>query len=44
MNRHKTVSVYMQGEKVGTLAVSAERLILFEYTPEWGLWSTFLSR
>ncbi len=35
MNRYKSVSAYIAGEKVGTLAASKEHLVVFEYDPTW---------
>lgn len=35
MNNYKTLTVSMEGRKVGTLAVSRDRRVAFEYENEW---------
>lgn len=35
MNNYKTLNVWMNGKKVGTLAVTRDYLTAFEYDPEW---------
>lgn len=35
MNNHKSLAVYMDDRRVGTLAETNRRLLAFEYDPEW---------
>lgn len=35
MNNYKSLLVFMEGRRVGTLAKTADHLVAFEYDPEW---------
>ena len=35
MNRYKYLDVFMHGKKAGTLALTSERTVAFEYSDEW---------
>lgn len=35
MNNYKSLYVFMGEREVGTLAVTPEHLVAFEYDPEW---------
>ncbi|MDO4647085.1 MAG: HipA N-terminal domain-containing protein [Eubacteriales bacterium] len=35
MNRYKKMTVFLEHQRVGTLACDAHKIVHFEYAPEW---------